>query len=550
MSAAPGRPKPSSLPLGGTGRRPKGAPVRGAPALLPRLLRLAGAALAAVAVSACGGGGDDAAGSAAARNAAARLDTLVPQWMARTGVPGVAISIVQGGNTIYARGFGVRQAGSPALVDADTAFPLASVSKSLAATVMAARMPPGDGWATPVQRLLPGFSLAYPDAQDNARLTLGDLFAHRSGLPDHAGDQLEDLGYGRAEVLARLRRVPLNPYGSYAYTNFGLTAAAQALAQSLGTDWATLSAQALYQPLGMANTSSRYADLAARGNRAWGHVQVGLSYGSYGAQPARYAVQQPQRQPDAQSPAGGASASAADMARWMALVLAGGRWQGKQLLDPAALQAALTARPGGAYGYGFNVGPDPHGHPSVSHSGAFLLGAHTAFILWPEAGLGITVLTNAQPRGLAEAIALTFGELALGDAPDGVPTADWLALMQDRMHDLYKPLGQFAGQQPPAAPAPPQPLARYAGRYANAYYGDAVVAVSEGGAALDLTLGPAQVAHRLRHWSGDQFVFDLAGENAPPGSVSAVQFGPDAMQIEFYAEDLAHGRFDRAAARP
>lgn len=511
-------------------------------ALLSRLLRLAGAALAAVAVCACGGG--DASGDSAAHRAAARLDTLVPQWMARTGVPGVAVSVVHGGRAIYARGFGVRRADSAARVDADTAFPLASVSKSLAATVMAARMPPGDGWATPVQRLLPGFALAYRQAQDNARLTLGDLFAHRSGLPDHAGDPLEDLGYGRAEVLARLRHMPLNPYGSYAYTNFGLTAAAEALAQSLGTDWATLSEQTLYQPLGMAHTSSRHADLAARDNRAWGHVQIGLSYDSYGAEPARYAVQQPQRQPDAQSPAGGASASAADMARWMALVLAGGRWQGRQLLDAAALQAALTARPGGAYGYGFNVGPDPHGHPSVSHSGAFLLGAHTAFILWPEADLGIAVLTNAQPRGLAEAIALTFGELALGDTP----AADWLAVMQARMHDLYRPLGQFAGRQPPDAATPPQPLARYAGRYVNACYGDAWVEMR--GDALDLILGPAQVRHRLRHWSGEQFVFDLAGENAPPGSVSAVQFSVGAMQIEFYAEDLARGRFERVADGP
>lgn len=506
---------------------------------MSRLLRLAAVTLTAVAVCACGDG--QRPSDSAARQAAERLDTLVPQWMARTGVPGVAVSVVHEGRTLYERGFGVRRADGGEAVDADTAFPLASVSKSLAATVMAARMSPDADWNTPVQQLLPGFALAYPDAQDNARLTLGDLFAHRSGLPDHAGDPLEDLGYDRAEVLARLRHVPLNPYGSYAYTNFGLTAAAEALAQSLGTDWATLSEQALYQPLGMASTSSRHADLAARGNRAWGHMQIGLTYDSYGAEPARYAVQQPQRQPDAQSPAGGASASAADLARWMALVLAGGRWQGQQLLDADALRSALTARPGGAYGYGFNVGPDPHGHPSVSHSGAFLLGAHTAFILWPEADLGIAVLTNAQPCGLAEAIALTFGELALGDAP----TTDWLTTMQARMHDLYRPLGQFAGQQPPAMPASPQPLAGYAGRYTNAYYGDAVVEVN--GDALDLVLGPAPVRHRLRHWSGEQFVFDLAGENAPPGSVSAVQFTPGGMQIEFYAEDQARGRFDRVA---
>ncbi|MBK6613551.1 serine hydrolase [Ottowia sp.] len=513
---------------------------------LPRLPRLAAAVLV-LTVAACGGGG--APDASRVRQAAARLDTLVPQWMARTGVPGVAVSVVHGGQTVYARGFGVRRVDSDAPVDADTVFPLASVSKSLAATAMAAHMGSGTvGWDTPIQRLLPNFALAYPQAQDNARLSLGDLFAHRSGLPDHAGDQLEDLGYSRNAILERLRHAALHPYGSYAYTNFGLTAAAQALAQARGTDWPTLSERTLYQPLGMAHASSRYADLAAQANRAWGHAQIGLSYDSYGASPARYAVQQPPRQPDAQSPAGGASASAADMARWMALVLAQGRWQGRQLVHPAALQAALTARPGGAYGYGFNVGPDPHGHPSVSHSGAFLLGAHTAFILWPQADLGIIVLTNAQPRGLAEAIALAFGEQALGDVADGVPSADWLAAMQARMHDMYRPLGRLAGQPAPAHPAPPQPLARYAGRYANAYYGDAQVVLNADGTALDLVIGPAQVRHRLRPRDGDLFAFDLQGENAPPGSVSAVQFsldGPGRMQVEFYAEDLAHGLFER-----
>ena len=60
----------------------------------------------------------------------------------------------------------------------------------------------------------------------------------------------------------------------------------------------------------MGRTSSRFADFAARANRAWGHVQVDISYDTYGALPARYVVQQPPRQPDAQSPAGGVSSSA------------------------------------------------------------------------------------------------------------------------------------------------------------------------------------------------------------------------------------------------
>lgn len=291
----------------------------------------------------------------------------------------------------------------------------------------------------------------------------------------------------------------------------------------------------------LTRTSSRFADFSARDNRAWGHVQLGLSYDSYGASPARYAVQDPPRQPDAQSPAGGVSSSVADLAKWMTLVLAQGKWQGRQHLSTHALQAAMTAQPGSNYGYGFNAGPDPHGHASVSHSGAFLMGAHTAFILWPEEKLGITVLTNAQPRGLAEAIALTFGERALGETS----STDWLAAMQANMHSLYTPLGRLAGQTPPDSPAPPQPLENYTGRYANAYYGEATVQRNEGTGELELILGPAHVRHPLRHWSGDLFVFEPLGENGPPGSVSAVEFGAGEMQVEYYGEDLAKGRFAR-----
>ena len=142
---------------------------------------------------------------------------------------------------------------------------------------------------------------------------------------------------------------------------------------------------------------------------------------------------------------------------------------------------------------------------------------------------------------------MAFGEQAWGDAADGSSGTDWLAAMQAKMHDLYRPLGRLAGQSAPAAPAPAQPLARYAGRYANAYYGDAQVVLGADGTALDLVLGPAQARYRLRHHDGDLFAFDLQGENAPPGSVSAVQFGAQGMQIEFFAEDLAHGRFERVA---
>jgi hypothetical protein len=55
----------------------------------------------------------------------------------------------------------------------------------------------------------------------------------------------------------------------------------------------------------------------------------------------------------------------------------------------------------------------------------------------------------------------------------------------------------------------------------------------------------------LRHWSGNTYVYDLSGENAPPGSIARVDFMPDAsgvsasLTMDYYNEDLAHGTFTR-----
>ena len=504
------------------------------------------------ALSACGGTSQAAPpGVNAARlaQAIARLHDLVPRWLQRTGVPGAAVAVVYQGKISHAAGYGLRRIDAPERVDADTVFQLASLSKPIGATVMAAHMGEKTGltWDTPIQQLLPDFSLAYSDTSLNTHLSLGDLYAHRSGLPDHAGDTLEDLGYTRSEILQRLRFAALHPYGQYDYTNFGLTAAAQAMSQAQGQDWADLCASSLYQTIGMQRSSSRFNYFSAQQNRAWGHIQKDIDYASYGASPAIYLVQEPPRQPDAQSPAGGVSSCANDLARWMALVLAGGRWQGQQIIDAPALQAALSARPGGNYGYGFNIGADPYGHASISHSGAFILGAATAFILWPQAQLGIAVLTNAQPRGLAEALALSFGQYAWGETAQDQLAKDWLAAMQGKMHDLYRPQGKFATQAAPSAPIPAQNLNAYAGSYANDYWGSAKITLQPSGAgqALELRLGLAPTRYLLQHWDGDTFTFTPQGESFAPNSISAVHFSAGQMQIELLKEDLAQGVFRR-----
>lgn len=476
--------------------------------------------------------------------AIARLDELAKKTMQDTGIPGMAIAVVKGGATAYAKGFGVRKAGEPASVDADTVFQLASLSKPLGATVIAAQVGKGVvAWDTPIVKQLPWFTLSDPWVGDH--VTIGDMYAHRSGLPDHAGDDLEALGYSRRQVLERLPLVPLRPFrAGYAYTNFGLTAGAIAAAAAAGKDWETLSQESVYEPLGMASTSSRFADFIQHTNHASGHVKT-----ADGFKPLY------SRQPDPQTPAGGASSSANDMAKWMNMVLHNGRYGGKQIISAKALLPALVPQipmgmPGSVsartsfYGYGFIVDTQASGRIVLSHSGAFEAGAATSLLMIPSLDLGIIVLSNAIPVGAVEALSMEFADLA----QYGRITRDWRSLYAQAMAGIMAPFGTLAGQKAPAYSQPPLKPEAYAGTYFNEYYGSVHAAVRDG--KLVLTIGPAKTSFTLTHWDGNRYVFAIGPPNAPEGSRSTVDFSADdaglvqGMQVEFL-DTSGMGRFVR-----
>ncbi|MDN2564916.1 serine hydrolase [Aquibium sp. A9E412] len=470
------------------------------------------------------------------------LPATVEAIMRRSSVPGMAVAVVHRGETVFLEGFGVRSLATGAPVTPDTVFQIASISKSVSATVAAIAVTDGlVGWDDPIRAHLPAFALS--DARVGAMVTVGDMFAHRSGLPHAAGDDLEDLGFSRAAILERLVNVPLDSFRTaYNYANFGITAGAEAVAAAAGKPWEELAAETLYGPLGMEDTSSRHADFVAHPERATLHAfEDGRFRALY------------ERDPDEQSPAGGVSSTARDLAAWLALLLAGGKTEDGTLFAPEALLPALRpqvvsgpahapAARSGFYGYGFNVGVTATGRPVISHSGAFLLGAATNFHMLPGEELGIVVLSNGGPVGAVEAVAAHF----LDVVQFGAPARDWFAAYNGVMAAMHAPVGDLAGAAPPRPADPARPLARYAGRYANAYFGDATVGVAADG--LVLRLGPDGMAFPLAHWSGDTFAVSPRGENAPAGSRSSVRFDVQAGSLVIeYLDAAGQGTWTRAA---
>ncbi|MCW2593601.1 MAG: penicillin-binding protein beta-lactamase class [Mycobacterium sp.] len=474
-------------------------------------------------------------------NAVAKIDGIVDELMKKSGIPGMAVAVVHGGKTVYAKGFGVKDVldGDAAVnkIDPDTVFQLASLSKPLGSTVVAQQVGLGAiSWDTPIVEKLPWFALSDPAV--TKMVTIGDMYAHRSGLPDHAGDLLEDLGYDRRYVLDKLRDYPLAPFRtSYAYTNFGLTAGAEAVAVAAGKSWEDLSQDVLYKPLGMTSSSSRFDEYMARPDRAVGHIHVDGKYDPIYI-----------RDPQPEAPAGGVSSSVNDMTKWLTMMLADGKFNGQQVVDPKALLPALTpqsvssppsepaARPG-FYGYGFNVGTTSAARVQFSHSGAFELGSGTNFVIIPSADVAIVALTNATPSGIPETLTAEFADLV----QFGEVREDWRTLYEQAFADMDEPFGSLIGKQSPTNPAPAAPLASYVGEYANSFWGPARVTEQNGG--LELALGPKLVVP-LKHWDGNVFSVSFVTENSPPGSLSKATFDGNSLKLEYYDQD-GKGTFTR-----
>ena len=225
------------------------------------------------------------------------------------------------------------------------------------------------------------------------------------------------------------------------------------------------------------------------------------------------------------------------------MVLAGGTFEGKEIAPQKALLPAVTAQvissPSYAmtarasfYGHGFGVSTAASGRVTISHSGAFLLGAGTNFVLLPSEKLGIAVLTNAWPMGAAEALSADFMDLV----EFGTISRDWFAAYHGLMSPIFRPVGTLVGQARPKDAAPALAAGTYAGTYDSAYFGPAEVKAEDG--KLVLTYGPKPVRVQLAHWSGDIFTFVPGGENAPFGSISQVAFARDgdkvtALTVEF-----------------
>jgi CubicO group peptidase (beta-lactamase class C family) len=177
-------------------------------------------------------------------------------------IPGLAITVVQNGEVVLVRAYGIRDVEAGLKVTTDTQFLIGSVTKSFTATGVALlvderRMT----WSKPVREYIPEFRLH--DAVATDRVTVSDLLCHHSGLPRHDWIWMPgDLS--PAQMLAAIRDLePSDDIRStFQYLNLGYLVASMVTERVTGRSWMEFTRAQLTDRLHM-NVTFTVEDLAA-----------------------------------------------------------------------------------------------------------------------------------------------------------------------------------------------------------------------------------------------------------------------------------------------
>jgi CubicO group peptidase (beta-lactamase class C family) len=500
-----------------------------------RVTRLSIAALAFGALLVSG-----AAPARAQANPERDLDAFIRRALADYQVPGAAVAVVRDGRVTLLEGYGVRAAGQPDRVDADTIFQLASVTKTLTGAVLGTLVDEKRvGWDDAVTAHLPEF-VAF-DPYLTRYLTVRDLLAMRTGFPAFTGDILDPMGYSRPQILARLRH--LEPRYSLRevaqYSNPGFFLAGEVAARAGGAPWETLVQDRLLAPLAMARSGALSANLDRDANVSANHVLAG-------GQP----VAVPATRADAIGASGSASSTASDMSHLMQMLLAGGRYGGRAVLASGTVAEMFRRSMVSAIsftelppidettGFYYGLGVDSYdyrGEQVVEKAGA-LGGVRTIMTLLPSRRAGIVVLSNLNITTFPEAVRAFFLDAIAGVPPDAHQKA--IAEANAAMARMFS-----AMDSPPANPGPFEGrLESLLGDYDNDLYGRCAIVAA--GRDLAMECGPARYRGALRHFAHGEFRVQFPNPTTGPHDITFT-IGEDGRAASF--TDDALGLFTRVA---
>jgi beta-lactamase class C len=346
----------------------------------------------------------------------ARLDSRIQDMMAKPDMVGMAVAVIENGEISFIKGYGTTDTRDGEPVGVHTVFRWASLSKGVAATMVAELASEGRlSLEDPIGKW--SSTLRLPGGGEKIA-TIENVLSHRVGLSHNAFDDRLEQGQDPRLIrasLAGLRQL-CQPGTCHSYQNVAFDSISEVVEKATGRPYAEEVRDRLFRPLGMYDASLTRIGLMS--SKSWARPHVGRT---------TVPVEEPYYRVPA---AGGVNSSIMDLALWMKAQM--GLTPG--VLSPAVIQTLHTARVDaerrntefaramGASRYALGWRDyNFDGHALIGHQGA-VRGYRSTILFDPQMRAGVAILWNSQ-SGRPGAI-----QLELLDMLYGLQSKDWMQL--------------------------------------------------------------------------------------------------------------------------
>lgn len=343
-----------------------------------------------------------------------RIDAIFSDLDSPTS-PGAAVAVVQDGDVVFRRGYGMANLEHQIPITSSTVFDIASVSKQFTGFAISMLVERGEISLTDdVRRYIPEL----PDFGHT--ITIDHLVHHTSGLRDWPGT-LAIAGWRMDDVISfdqiltfAFHQQALNfvPGAEYTYSNTGFNLLAETVARVTGQSFREWTWENIFEPLGMDDTHFHDNHLEVVPNRAYGYAVD--PDGGYAAVPNNLTA------------LGSSSlyTTVDDLAKWV-MNFDDPRVGGSTVIERMKTRGVLNDGTQIAYAFGVGIG-EYRGATTVSHGGSWA-SFRTQLVHFPEHRFGVVVLGNHSPfdpGGAANQIADLYLGDVLGPAEEDAPAED------------------------------------------------------------------------------------------------------------------------------
>lgn len=465
------------------------------------------------------------------------MEQLLKDWNA----PGVGVGIVVKGKLVFVKGYGYRDYDKKTPITGNTLFQIASNSKLFTAIAVGMEVEKGNlEWDKPIKKFIP--TIEFYNDELNNNVTMRDMLSHRTGISRHDLIWFKS-EFSRKQLFDKLKYLePSQPLRQgFLYNNLMYTAAGYSIELLTGKTWEEYLQANILNPLDMKSTVFTIADMKKSSDYF-------TPYDEKRDTNILYQIPWYEEQGGV-GPAGAVVSNINDMSHWLIALMNDGKYNGKQVIPSAVLQATLQPSiPNGnsmtanykekqntVYGMGRSIS-SYRGHLYTEHGGA-LDGIFSQVSFMPQDSIGVIVFAIGDHcRSLIEIVNFNVYERLLG--LDQTPWKERRLKEYLEGKKIRKEARQKASVGRIAGTKPSHPLDDYLGEYEHPAYG--IIKITKKGEDMQFALNKIQLP--LSHFHYDRFdtpddqrlgLFSLNFTTNPQGDIGGLTVSVDESEAVF-----------------